>query len=871
METTFKCSDVLHQKAWFYRGKSLRLCLSFHQTPLIYGYIENTFNTKESLWNFNIGKHSISVPVLLVGKTTEPNVFIDRVSINFKSQLVGHPLKEHVNLINNESIPFNFSFSETSFELGNDGAPVLKFSPTSGTIGANSEFPIEIKFKPSAEKVFNFNLVCNVRKKSAPVTINIKGEGYMIHDSLSSEMTNDGALFELASGSTAENIIDFGQVQLNEKRIKRITISNAGKFNFDYAWKFLSRGSIAISPDIGTVSKGDHVTCDISFHPTTANNSAVKVKGVCQILNGRSYPFTITGKGVQPLLTFSMMEVDFGMKFIYRSGMPLNISTVKITNSDVNEISYEVIFPTSTVFELVRGPNSLAPGASANLEVFFYPRDSTDYSETIKFEINGLSTIEIPLCGGGTTFQVETVLQEHRSINFGAVRVGHVVSRQLKLVNKSEIPATFSLGPQAMLDNLAALAISLSPAASNITLRPKGVHTFDLKFTPITRFSPFSEELSLESPGISRPIALIQGACQGIDIKLENDTLPFGAVVYKSATTRRMQLQNTGDIGARFKWDLIKFQPDFSVTPAEGYISPGMDIPLEITFHPTEINPDIRYENLVCKLEGTLPVTLTLTGMCIPQPAQVETIKFATAVRQSEVKTIPLANKTTLFWRIRPIIDNAFWSGPDLVDVEPGQTKSVDVSFLPLEMTGDGPRHEGSIFFPLPDGTGILYKLSGSADKPLVAGTLTHEIPCKTSHIELLPVQNWLKKTQRFKVFIEVGKPDPSVVVKGHDFIDVPALQTREYKLSFYSFKEGLTNVKVVFKNETTQEFVYYNISFKSTSPGVIATYEINSVVRSQQTREIILTNPLATPVTFAATCSHADVSVPHSFTILPK
>ena len=46
----------------------------------------------------------------------------------------------------------------------------------------------------------------------------------------------------------------------------------------------------------------------------------------------------------------------------------------------------------------------------------------------------------------------------------------------------------------------------------------------------------------------------------------------------------------------RFKWDVKKFAHDYSISPAEGYISPGMEVPFEVTFHPKEINNDIRYE-----------------------------------------------------------------------------------------------------------------------------------------------------------------------------------------------------------------------------------------------------------------------------------
>jgi hypothetical protein len=797
---------------------------------------------------------------------------MDRVSVNFKSLLVGRQVKETVRLINSESIPFAFSFNETSFELGNDGTPVLRFSPTSGTIGGHSEVPIEILFCPCAEKMFNFNLLCNVKKKPTPVSINVKGEGYEIHESLQSELP-DGSVFELASGSTAENTIDFGQVQINEKRLKRVVIVNSGKFNFDFQWKFTSKANsvINISPEIGTVPRGERIICEITFIPTQ-NITLKNMKAVCQIVNGRSYPVSIMGSGCKPLLKFSAMMHDFGTQFVYKPGMSPSATKIKVTNNDVKDISFDIIFREASVFDVQRSIGVLAPGESTDLDIAFYPREARSYTEIVKVEINGLSTVELSLQGVGADFRVDAAQLDLKNINFGAIRIGHVVTRSIKLVNKSIIPASFTLGPQLSIEGLLNHAVSITPTGE-CTLRPKGTLNVELKFQPQSRIPPFAEEISLEGPGISRPLFLVSGACQGIEIKLENDTLPFGAVVQKSCTTRRIQLQNTGDIGATFHWDVSKFSPDFSISPSEGYISPGMDLPLEITFHPVDINQDIRYEGLVCTVEGTSPLYLTLTGMCIPQPIQNDILKFSTPVRQSEVKNIKIENKTSTPWHIRPIIENEFWSGPEMFDVEAGQSKTYDITFTPLEMTGagDGGRHEGSIFFPLPDGFGLLYKLYGMADKPLSAGTVTREVPCKTAYTEILAVNNWLKRPQRFKVFIEVSKPDASVIIRGLDFVDVPPLLTREYKLNFYSYKEGMTNAKVIFKNEQTQEFLFYSIAFKSTPPGIISTLEMTTTVRQVCNREITITNPLATPVNFNATCNHPDVSLTHSFSVQPK
>ena len=46
------------------------------------------------------------------------------------------------------------------------------------------------------------------------------------------------------------------------------------------------------------------------------------------------------------------------------------------------------------------------------------------------------------------------------------------------------------------------------------------------------------------------------------------------------------------------------------------------------------------------------------------------------------------------------------------------------LTFHPLAMSSDGAPHTGSAFFPIPDGTGLLYRLVGIADKPKPASVI---------------------------------------------------------------------------------------------------------------------------------------------------
>lgn len=64
-------------------------------------------------------------------------------------------------------------------------------------------------FAPTAAISSNFNVVCLVKKKPSKLTLNVKGEGYAVHDSLQIEGA-DGRLVEVSADTP--NQLDFGQV-----------------------------------------------------------------------------------------------------------------------------------------------------------------------------------------------------------------------------------------------------------------------------------------------------------------------------------------------------------------------------------------------------------------------------------------------------------------------------------------------------------------------------------------------------------------------------------------------------------------------------------------------------------------------------------
>lgn len=60
----------------------------------------------------------------------------------------------------------------------------LVVNQMSGVIKPQSEVEVEIVFLPKVETSFNFNLLCHVKRKSRPVSLNVKGIGYILHHSV---------------------------------------------------------------------------------------------------------------------------------------------------------------------------------------------------------------------------------------------------------------------------------------------------------------------------------------------------------------------------------------------------------------------------------------------------------------------------------------------------------------------------------------------------------------------------------------------------------------------------------------------------------------------------------------------------------------
>ncbi|XP_068084802.1 hydrocephalus-inducing protein homolog [Anabrus simplex] len=180
----------------------------------------------------------------------------------------------------------------------------------------------------------------------------------------------------------------------------------------------------------------------------------------------------------------------------------------------------------------------------------------------------------------------------------------------------------------------------------------------------------------------------------------------------------------------------------------------------------------------------------------------------------------------------------------------------------------------GSIFFQLPEGQGLLYQLIGTAEPPLISARISHEVPAKSTHTVQIPVTNWLHVPQRFCVDIELirtEKYDPVIKLDANNYIDVLGNSEKDFSLSFSALRECTVTFKVQFLNEKTEEYQFFEVTFRVVKGNILDVIRLTSFARHPTAHQIKIENPLPVPVNFTVNCTSPDVQCLSTLTIPAK
>jgi hydrocephalus-inducing protein len=888
-------------------------------TQMTFEYTPESVGNHESVWRFRLPQHNVSALFLLAGGVVEPRVRFDTSRIDFRQSLVGVHNAETVSIINEECVPFPFAFDREMLRA----TDAVTVTPTRGVVPPMGRTSIEVEFSPRMELHYNCNLTCKVQHN--PLQLNIKGEGYAIHESVMLVMgvlepeevetisAADSRCVSLSSAGAA--VLDFGRKFINSETSRTIVLCNTGKFHYDFDWTRIIHPMLQLEPMSGTVhpGPGNRVACRMTFAPTEADDSAVLdgIRMSCTVAGARRYVLSLSGRGTRAAVDFSFHRHDFGPCFIdddhaftdASSDSTTNSAVLSITNNEMDaDVTLDAMFAPKPHLSVGFETTVLRPRETINVPIVFTPKEERRYEDELCFEVNGLYTVVVRVGGIGAASRVELTDPGAMSlVAFGALRVDQTLTKSVRIVNRGQRVSHFRLCEAPRRDGqsemefqrsgtLASLGVSWDPAFET-ALRPNESANVALTFAPTTRIPMINKGLFIRiDDGAASSLLTVTGVCEGIDVALETDHLAFGEVCEHSKLVRKLHLINSGDLPARYRWDLGALGDSFSIDPPEGIVMPSADATFDVTFHPRAIRPDIRCVPR-CQIIGgdgrsssrsddiaeVATLSMTLIGSCISQP-EPDVLEFSSAVCTEQKRSITIENPTDVPWHVRPSFEHDFWRGPDVIEVPPRRTAECEVIYRPLAMTvaaGDDEssafelveKHEGSLFIALPTGNALSYHLVGAATAPEVCSLPSDTVlstPAKKALVISLPVRNLHKVVQRFDVHV---KHDGSSLLqlRGATSIAVPPQGTRNFKLTFYSLAESSANAIVTLTSPTIGTYARYSFAVTATSPGVFGRFALKSNVRRTAKHVIRISNPLHTDVELPDdwwSCNSPDVRV---------
>lgn len=324
------------------------LILSGKKAEMVFEYTPDNVGEHESHWIFRIPTENIVQHFLVVGRVNEPNVLFETGKIKFGPLLLQGKNREVVSLINQEHIPFSFNFAKESIKGSPDFGDSLRVNPVAGVVPAQSQIPIEVVFQPKYELNYNYNLICNIKRKARPLVLNVKGEGYKIHHSVFAGSSK----VEMVAGEPHK--FDFGEFFINERKSKKVVLTNSGEFNFDFVWKRQINKYITITPDTGSVPKGEEMEFEITYLPI-GEHHLKNYKLQLQIVSGPKYDFVLVGRARKPGIKLSSTTVDFGHCFVTRQPVPIKKMLV-VSNVDNSAISIESDFEKKNHLDVLLTP-----------------------------------------------------------------------------------------------------------------------------------------------------------------------------------------------------------------------------------------------------------------------------------------------------------------------------------------------------------------------------------------------------------------------------------------------------------------------------------------------------------------------------------
>ena len=530
----------------------------------------------------------------------------------------------------------------------------------------------------------------------------------------------------------SSQLLQFGNVIIDSSLTKSFSLTNTGSEDLKIDSIVSSSNVFTVSPNNTQIQPGNSENINVIFTPDQPKSYSGNLI-IYHNASGSPDTIIVTGIGKansQPAISLSANEINFG-EITVNSSLLKNLAVKNIGGA---LLKIDSITINKNVFAVDTMKFDLPAGDSLELKVTFTPKDTFNYSGTLKIYNNGSgSPTTVNLTGKGTNQKVAIITLSTKELNFGEVTINDSTKMHFNIsntgtsdlhvdsiVSQNKIftvePVSFIIKPDSGKD----VTVTFSPFDSI-------AYTSTLKIYHNAAGSPGSINLTGNGVSPNKPI-----------IKLSSLSLAFGDVIIGNSETFKLNLQNTGKVNLNI--DSIKSSSlNFSVNRSNFVVKPDSNKDISVTFTPEDSIAYSGFLNIYHNATGSLS-TVSLSGRGAPLPKAIISIS-ATSLSFGDLLK---GSSSTLNFSVKNsgladlIVDsiksnnNVFTISPTNFVIKPDSDINVSVTFSPQ----DSLRYIGkiSIYYNMAiipaiiniSGNGFIYPAVLSANQTITFGNITN-------------------------------------------------------------------------------------------------------------------------------------------------
>lgn len=391
---------------------------------------------EEGFFILRIPQHDVTLPLLVVGRPTEPEVILSTNKLSFNPILVGDCATKEVSLTNTEKYPMNYKIrlAQPTKGMVDDDSANASFqciiTPTAGILQPLSTTSILFTIKPTCEGRINQLIKIMMPRRSVPLSLNVKYESFNAKHLL--ELLPDtpvGLPHQLGSHSE----LNFETVFVSDYRSRTLKLSNVGSHEIGYTCTLalkrhnstarrdeveFKRAKNCIEYELETsdgdkninvtskqtIKPGDHVFITLKFQPVLelrltkdfGLTFTVSVEGC------GSQELQLLGTGLKPGLYTETTRLDYGAALNSLHHDKYVPKVISFVNRDTQPLTMEYFIGTNDFF-IDTPPLSepLRVGKTHNIAVKFIPNYAGKFKDVLTVMVNGLYKLRYPLTGQG--------------------------------------------------------------------------------------------------------------------------------------------------------------------------------------------------------------------------------------------------------------------------------------------------------------------------------------------------------------------------------------------------------------------------------------------------------------------------------------